>query len=259
MRLAELQKVLQGYILESSAEVLEAIAVPKEQSINFAERRLLIYQRSYQNRLLELLMSDYPGMCFILGGKSEWFFLEYLKKQPPTTFNPLFIGKQLSQFISTHPIYSDNVFLIEMCVLECAAIRSLHAQNLNPLTMQQLQQFSEATWPSRIFRLHPSVQLLEFRTSVKEVWDALKSGQNPIPDPTLLEATSQTLLWRKNYQIQLKSLNTEAVLFYQCVQKSLNFSEMCDVFCENFSEAAAAETIIGLIVAALNEGVLIDF
>lgn len=136
-----------------------------------AEARLRIYAEAYFSRLAEALGGTYTAVQAALG---EAAFLklaaDFLKVHPSDSYNVDEVGRQLPDFIATHPFGREYPWLSQLAALEWCVAEAFYEEDVPGLDLSALRSVESDDWARARFGLDPAVKLLSADFAVDELW-----------------------------------------------------------------------------------------
>lgn len=251
--LTQLQTSFQNFLLGDKNDINYFISLPKNTS---AEERLNIYAQGYYQRLIEVLMEDFPKLLVYAGNKK---FAEiaraYIRTHPSDHFAINNIGRNLSEFLLRELPYNQQPVLSELAAFDWTLTRAMDAVDEPILQRTYLQTIPQENWSKIIFRFHSSFHLLTLRWNTMAIWEALRDAQK-IPKQKKLTSIKKYHIWRFN----LESYYSENTVVEDCVIQAIlqrkNFAEICEMLCDHFDENEVAGYVINLILTWIEQGIL---
>lgn len=270
LTLSKLQNDFQAYLLNSNPNSITNTAFTK-QIINDKKvgvnTRLGIYYKAYRLRMIEALANTYPILKALLGDDLfDKTARSYIDFYPSTHRNMRWVGDQMcthiTKTLALYPIAN------EMATFEWALSLAFDVRDAPILSMQDLASIAPENWPQLQFKFHPSVQVIEFKYNVLQVWQALNNEETP---PKITQINEPCLVWRKDLNSHFRSLDLAEFLAIKTVIAGASFGELCEKCQENAVkkhatdnavnkdslENQAAEQAAQFILAWLENGVLI--
>jgi hypothetical protein len=100
-------------------EQVELLAQIKEGTKLSALRALEVYQEDYHARLTEALKNTYRAISSLIGDEDFYYITsDYIKRHPSNSCDLDDYGNHFSQFLATHPLSEDYIFLSELAHFE---------------------------------------------------------------------------------------------------------------------------------------------
>jgi hypothetical protein len=220
MSLAQLQRVLQGQILQRSSGIHELVRSAD------ADARLAIYCNAYASRLIEALAANYPVLQALLGESFEVHAREYVSTHLSRTESIRWYGAELADVLAA----AGQPALADLARLEWAIAQAFDAADAPTLTTEDLQSIGPAEWAGLRFTLHPSVSYLQLQSNAGAIAQAHFKDQ-PLSEPAP-GACSHWLIWRHDLIPQLRELEDGEARSLAVLIDAGSFGEMCAALCE---------------------------
>jgi len=251
--LAELQVRLQRYIVHDDGAVSTDIAGPNDR---YRQARLGIYYRAYRLRLIEALAVDYPVLkAFVKDDRFEALATAYIEAWPSMTRNLRWFGDALPGFLRNDERFSHDPILAELAEFEWAQGLAFDAADAPQLGFEALAAIPANDWPNLRFVAHPSLQLIESRWNVVEIWHAHRDNKI-LPPATRHQRAGAIAVWRKDYRTYFRSLDHDEDWLWRTLASGATFSEACSLFVVRMDcgDAGAAQRSAELLRCWVGEG-----
>lgn len=266
MELARLQSLLYRLITAPSG-VDEGIRAEKgfgEDDLNalirsddrlVAHERVEIYADAYFYRLLDVFAEDFPATRRVLGDTHFHNLITgYLIDYPPTEPSVMEAGRNLPDFIRTHPLADSFQFIGDLATLERALVEIFHAADASPLTAVELSAIPVEEWPALALRRHPASRLVQADWQVTEIMRAIERGES-WESPSA--RTVNILVSRRGGKVFYRELEADEVAAMRLAENGATFAALCEVVAGETSEPDPAARIRTLLNGWLNEQVLV--
>lgn len=219
------QQQLQHYILSGNSAIGSSIVDLAPLPI---ETRLAIYGDGYRLRLVESLAISYPALYAYLGtDEFNTLCLAYINSHPSPHRSIRWYGDELAQFV-THYYDQNYQFLAELADFEWAMTLAFDARDECLLTLNDVARLSAESWPDLVFRLHPSLQLVQHYWNSIHLWQTLIADDD-IPKISKEPKATQWVLWRaSDKMIRFYSLGAEEAWLLHAVAKGHDFAALCE-------------------------------
>ena len=256
-QLAKLQNTFQDYVLKPD-EFSSNTWVSAEGKAT-PETQLSIYSYAYHARLIEVLANDFPAILVAIG--DEYFnqlASEYIKTHPSKYFSLRDFGAAFPNFladiIQQETTWKDMPWLHELAVFEWSLGQAFDAADDNLFTEQDMAIVAPEAWPEFKFKLHSSVQRLDFEWNIIEMWQAL-TDEIPVEVTAIKDESYPLLVWRENLSTHFRSIETdEQIALDQLIQDG-DFTDVCESLASIINEDQvpmhAASLLKGWIVHGL--------
>jgi len=180
--------------------------------------RLQIYRNHAFLTLSEALKAIYPVVCRLV---DERFFAyaahEFIRGSLPTRPCLVEYGDGFADFLAHFPPCRHLAYLPDVAKLEWAMNEALHAHGETPIDGDALARVPSAEGPRLVFRVHPSLRLIESPWPIERIWRANQPGA--AADETIeLDAGSARLqVHRGGDRVLLSALDPGAFAFVKAL------------------------------------------
>jgi hypothetical protein len=256
--LSKLQQAFQAYVYEPEAKlggILDGIH-PDERVP--AEDRLGIYANAYRLRLLEALLTDYPGL-HALAGDDEWEGIgrAFIAAQPSVYYNLRWYGGELPRFLRAAEAYREYTVLAEMADFEWALATAFDAPDDPVLRIQDIAAVSPEIWAEMRFRPHASVQLVDLQWDVVAVWKAANEERDA-EAPGRTEVPVRWVIWRTELRTMFRSMPQDEAAAFGTLNNGGSFGDICEVLLEWHEADAVAARAAELLKQWTQAGLLTE-
>ncbi len=252
-RLHALQVELQRYVLHADDPVVSRVQDGARAS---AHECLGIYAEAYRLRLLGVLRTDYPTLCFLLGDDAfEALALDYVGRYPSSHFSVRPFGTHLAEHLANHPDHCDRPYLSELAALEWALGEAFDAADRPPLTQADITAIPPDAWGEMRLELHPSVRRLDLRTNAPSLRSAFNKRE-PMPSPETIPEPVPWLVWRTALETYFRSLSPDETWALDAARRGSTFGDLCEGLCEWVDEERAALRAAGLLHRWVSDGLV---
>lgn len=229
-QLAKLQHTFQNYVLKSDLSASTTWVSAEGKSA--PEKQLSIYSYAYHARLEEVLANDYPAIFMAIG--EDYFHqlaTNYIEAHPSKFFSLRDFGAGFANFIANlihqQTTWQEMPWLYELAVFEWSLGQAFDAADDNVFTEQDMASIAPETWPELKFKLHSSVQRVNFEWNIIEMWQALTADE-----PTEVHATknesSPWLVWRENLSSHFRSMKQDEQIAFDALVQAGDFTDICE-------------------------------
>jgi hypothetical protein len=247
---------VQGLAAESGLEAggLEDI-VRGDERLSALER-VEIYADAYFYRLLDCLKEDYPATLAVVG-EPEFHNVvtSYLVQHPPTEPSVFHLGRDLANFLSSHPLQEHRPFLADLASLERALIDVFHGPDARPLTSAKMRAVAPADWPELMLRTHPALKIVDCQWRVADVLRAFESGTEWSKPRSQAIAV---LVWRRRSLVHYRELEPPEREALEVAAEGATFASICEALAPWFDDDDAAEGIKRIFTRWLADGLLVS-
>ena len=182
------------------------------------DARLSIYRNQVTLSLTEALKATFPVVCRLV---DERFFAyaahEFIRGSLPTRPCLVEYGDGFADFLAHFPPCRHLAYLPDVAKLEWAMNEALHAHGETPIDGDALARVPSAEGPRLVFRVHPSLRLIESPWPIERIWRANQPGA--AADETIeLDAGSARLqVHRGGDRVLLSALDPGAFAFVKAL------------------------------------------
>lgn len=253
--LADTQQQLFHY-LQGKPSTIESMVTGKNAAA--ITRRLMIYRTSYQLRLHDHLIKQFPVVRSLLS-KSAFsaLALAYIDAYPPSHFAIRNFGDQLAAFLRIDPEYAAREQFSELAKLEWHLAEIIDQTADAPvLTVAHLAHIQPEDLPHTCFQLQDHVRIERFTYDVPPWRDALKKSVKGSAVPTRLKTAKYYALWRKGFQTYYRPLSDLDLSFALALQAGKNFTDLCAI--PEALSADAAQIVVQTLLLWINDGWFTD-
>lgn len=253
MKLAQLEAAFQAFVLDQDNDIRGQVnGTPRVD----ADTRLGIYANAYRLRLLEALATDYPGLKLLAGDDGfDRLGRAYIAAHPSHNPSLRWFGDRLGEFLRATPPWEDQPALAEMADFEWAMSDAFDAEDCTLVTVADMAAVPPEAWAGLGFTPHASVQRLDLRWNVPEVWKTATAGEAfdpPLPYPQPVG----WLVWRKDLNTYFRSLDVDEAVALDALRRGASFAEICEALCEWVDAQHVAGHAAGLLKQWVEDGLI---
>lgn len=246
--LRELQHQFLDCLLEKPSKISQEIVSNDHAS---AESRLALYAEGYKLRLKEVLEYDYEQLNTYLGDElfdqvMEQYITEYQSHGPNLRYYTQNFPKMLEESLP----WSGSPELAELAAIEKVFSDSFDSMDRKSVTIDTLAQIEPTDWPTLKVRFQNAVHLIETKFNSFIIWQALSNDEDP---PTLKDESSQWLVWRSNLITSYIGVSDAECAAYLTMSKGGDFSDLCEVLLEYYSEEETPMQAVALLQGWLSK------
>ena len=195
-----------------------------------AGARLQIYRNHAVITLTDALKATYPVVCRLV---SDGFFAyaahAFIREHMPERPSLAEYGAEFANFLTQFPPCRDLGYLADIAKLEWAISRSLHADDVAPITRGDLAGLSAADAPRLVLTLHPSLALLESRWPIERIWRANQADGDADLTIDVDSGGVRLQIHRRADRVVLKSLTPSEFAFLQALANGEPLADAADV------------------------------
>jgi len=251
--LSDLQQQMLSWLQLANPQIIQLVTGTEKVS---AETRLDIYANAYKFRLIEALNDTFPALHTLLG--DEDFFqlgVDYLTNKPSQHFSLRYFGHQMSSFLSETQSYKEQPVLSEMAQFEWLLREAFDAADSPGLNLEDLQKIAPELWPELRFSFHPTVNRVDLRFNIPQLWQAIDNEEAPI-DIIENDYPIGWCIWRKDLRTLYRSMDVDEAWAMDALLSGNDFSYICQGVCEWIDEQHAPLRVAGFIQNWVNEGLI---
>ncbi len=210
-----------------------------------AEDRLAIYANGYRLRLIEALAGEFTLLQRVAGDALfNRLCRAFIDAHPSPFPNIRWYGGKLADFLASTAPFARRPVLAEIARFEWAIGLAFDATDAPLLPFEEVAALPPQSWPGMSFRLHPSVQRLDLRWNVP---DLFKADAAAMPKPRRLAASRAWVVWRRELSPRFRRLEADEAWMLDAVMRGEPFAEICDGLTRWASEDQAAQRAAGLL------------
>ena len=252
-KLSDLQSQMLSWLQLADPQIKQSVTGTEKVP---ADTRLDLYANAYKFRLIEALQDTFPALHTLLGD-NDFFQLgvDYLTKNPSQHFSLRYFGHQMSSFLSKTQGYKEQAILAEMAQFEWLLREAFDAAETSHLNMEELQKIAPERWPELKFDFHPTVNRVDLRFNIPQLWQAIDNEEPPIE---LLENDYPIgwCIWRKDLRTLYRSMDVDEAWAMDAMLSGSDFSYICEGICEWVDEQHAPLRVAGFVQDWVNEGLI---
>jgi len=257
-QLEKLQNTFQDYILKSNQ--LSATTWVSAEGRSPPAKQLSIYSYAYHARLQEVLENDYPAILVAIG---ETYFHQlatsYIKDQPSRFFSLRDFGAGLANFIANliqqQTMWQQMPWLYELAIFEWSLGQAFDAADDNLFTEQDMASIVPEAWPELKFKLHSSVQRLNFEWNIIEMWQAL-TAEEPAEVQAKKEDLYPYLVWRENLSSHFRSMHQNEQIAFDVLAQAGDFSDICAALSQSINEDEVPMHVASFLKTWISQGLI---
>lgn len=227
------------------------------------EVQLSAYSYAYKARLLEVLMNDFPAMLMAIG--EEQFFLladDYINAHPSQYFSLRDFGNKMMAFVlekiksnEGDVNWQDKLWLYELGLFEWTLGQAFDAVDDKIFTEQDMSVIASEDWPYLKFKLHSSVQRLDFEWNTPEIWQSL-TADTPTEVEAAKDEQSSWLIWREQLVTRFRSLGIDEQIALDTVRKGGSFTDVCEALASIMEEENVPMHAASLLKVWITQGLI---
>jgi hypothetical protein len=219
------------------------------------EIQLSKYSYAYVARLNEVLANDYPAMLVALGDDAfNQLADHYINLHPSHYFSLRDFGCDMPDFVLTHAGENKH-WLYELSLFEWMLGDTFDATDDVLFTEQDMAVISPERWSELKFKLHSSVQRIDFEWNTVEMWRALTKDE-PSEVSAQRESNNAWLIWREQLVTRFRSLQTDEQLALDKLREGGDFNAVCEALAGLMNEEDVPMHAATLLKGWINQGLI---
>ena len=220
-----------------------------------SDKQISIYRDSVFGSLSTALAQIYP-VCRKLVGEEFFDFMatQYIKKYYSTSPDLAEYGNQLALFIADFKPAAELVYLADVARLEWAWHKAFHGPDQDGLNINDLAKALQQQSQSLSLELALGASLISSIYPVDAIWLANQDENEHDEVINLDQGGVKLLLWRKQYDMHIDTLNDNEWLFLNAIAEIQSFMGICDHF-----EAHPEVDVATLLPKCIQNGWIAEF
>ncbi len=218
--------------------------------------RLLIYQNAYRGRLIEALKLNYPVLRLVMGDEAfDVMALRFVDEHPSRRRSIRWFGEYLETFLRAAPDCLAHPALFDLARLEWALCLAFDAADTPVLAADALGHISADAWSELVFRLHPSVHLLELDWEIEPTLQALIDDETSETEAPVYSPHG-SVVWRMGLGPRWRVLSIAELECLRAIEAGRNFAALCELSASHTDARSAASNIAQLLQGWVAGGLL---
>ncbi|MGJ8619331.1 MAG: HvfC/BufC N-terminal domain-containing protein [Methylophilaceae bacterium] len=222
-----------------------------------AEKRLTIYADAYRLRIIEVLSTAYAKLHLLLGDDLfDSAARQYIDQYPSEYRNMRWVGDRMDEHLLR--VLSQHPYAAELAQFEWALGLAFDAEDAAIVTLEELALVPTERWGGLRFKLHPAVQLLDFKWNVIPIWQALNAEEAPPPPQ---QNNTACLVWRTDLNSHYRSIDAQEFQALLQIKAGASFGDLCEYLytaIEGASTQQAAQYLASWLEAGIISQIKID-
>lgn len=183
----------------------ELVTLIKDSPKIKAHRALEVYQEDYQARMTGALQNTYRAISALIGDE-DFFRLseDYINKYPSSYSDLDDYGNYFSEFLLTHHLNEEYIFLSELAHFEWSFREVFHLPQMIGLEATQLQQYLQEN--SLKVHLVNSARLLHYSFLIDKLY-ALKDVNDPDDENFDYNQEQYLLMYKDGVRVKIHALS----------------------------------------------------
>lgn len=198
-------------------------------------RRFNVYRNNSTASLIDALGAAYPVVKRLVGDEffaamARVFVAQTVPKSPVI----LTYGEPFPEFVAGFEPAASVPYLADVARLECAWLSAYHAEDRDPVGIDQLARFNPDQLEDVRFVLHPSWRLVCSAWPVVSIWHAHQGGGDPAKAMQDLEpGGEQALIVRPQFDVEVRMIATQTVRFLDILHRGGTLGQAAETLPEN--------------------------
>ncbi|MDP3702965.1 MAG: DNA-binding domain-containing protein [Candidatus Omnitrophota bacterium] len=225
--LQELQRWMKAKIVPGDDEAPSpAEPVLNAQRGTPGEERLAVYAGGYLERTRQALADVYEAVEHIVGPRrfSE-LTLAYAQASPSHDYNVNARGRELAEFLTSHPLSREFLFLPDLARLEWRIAAAFHAFE-KPIDPARLTGLPLAEWELARVVFQPSVGCLASAWPIRELWDARTRPVSEI-NIDLVNRPQRVLIFRHDTRVVCELIEEDPCRVLEALLAGRTLGDVC--------------------------------
>lgn len=216
----------EGRTRKDSERAQSAIEHVKPSTTLAAEQRVEIYADMYFSRLHEVLAEEFRATRALCGADAfEKLVRAYLREQPSRHFSLNPLGRKLPTFLAGPYRMPKKALLADVARLENAISTAFDANEVAPLTSEDVARIAPDAWPSARVRFVDALELHAFDHCANAIVRALRQDETL---PSLSKQRTFTVVWRKDWTVWRIDVTEPMFAMLIALREGQRFSEAID-------------------------------
>lgn len=221
-----------------------------------AAERVSIYANMYFFRLLDCLAEDFPALHVVVGHERfHELASDYLAAHPSEHPSLRMLGRHLGDFLEAHPPSAERPWLADLARFEWALLEAFDAPDALPVEEDRLRAVGAEDWPMLRLTLAPSLQVIEARAPVQEVWSAATEGREL---PAANETPTALRVWRQDLRVFHRTIGAVELAALRAVARGETFAALCEAAAAIVGEESSAERVVSLLRCWIADALIVD-
>jgi hypothetical protein len=200
----------------------------------FQLQRFNVYRNNFIVLNGDALADMYPVIKQLVGDEAfRSLATAYVRKFPPMERTLLFYGEEFADFLASLPELSALPYLSDVARLEYAWSAAYHAEDVAPLTQQQLADYPPEALENLRLRPHPSMCCIDSTFPIYRIW-LLNQSATTNEIIALDEGGSHVVVIRPGLEVEVREHTPGALIFLRRLACS-------DTIAEAYTRAADKE------------------
>lgn len=255
--LDDLQRSFQDYMLATSDAFRSAV-----RDTSKADRATLldVYRDGYALRLIEALITDYPGVMAMAGPADfDHMARAYIAAHPSRNPSVRWYGRGLGDFLAITAPYNGTPAAAEMARFEWALGEAFDAPDVTPVMADALMALPQEAWESLSFATLPSLRRITLAFEAPQAWQRRQEVEPGDLEVDLAPEPLVWAIWRPDLVSNFRSLAHDEAAMLDTLVAGRPFPELCEALIPFTGEDQAPARAASLLRAMVEGGMIADF
>ena len=237
--LSTLQREFQAQLLQGHSMIAAELTPPPGADVL---ARVRIYERGYEERLVDALRRAYPVLRVGLGAERfDELARAFVRETPSVHRSIRDYGGELGAFLLGRDLGEQTRSWSELATWEWLLMDVFDAAGGPPLTVEALGNVRPEDWGQLHFALHPTLRRFRSSTNAVELWRRWGAdGEQAAAAVDGKQRPVEWLLWRRVLTTHYRSLTDAEALALDALRSGVSFAELCTLIAETETGELAA-------------------
>lgn len=197
--------------------------------------RFNVYRNNSSHSLIEALGAAYPVVRSLVG---DVFFSAmarvFVAQNVPTSPVILTYGKELPEFIAGFEPAANLPYLADVARFEQAWLGAYHAEDCEPVGIDQLAGIADDQLEDVQLVLHPSCHVVCSDWPVASIWQAHQGSDDPAHAMQQLTPDGEpALIVRPQYDVDVRLISRQAARFFEALGQGKTMGQAAEALTES--------------------------
>lgn len=211
-----------------------------------ASARVQIYQNNARETFYKTLAASYPTILALVGEQCfRTLAGEYAQTNPSLSGNLIDYGANFGSLLRARYAGGEFDYLPDVARLDWAMELARNAADAVSFDLQSLAQVPEGQRADLCFTLHPSLQCIESRYPILEIWQLNQHTDPNAQDPIdLASGGEQLLVLRRRNDVQLRPITAAELVFIEALHEGHALGHSAELAMERDTTYEPAATLV---------------
>ncbi len=200
-----------------------------------------VYRDAYALRLIEALLTDYPGLHAMAGPADfDAMARAYIAAHPSRHPSIRWFGRDLADFLAATPPFSETPAAAEMARFEWALGEAFDAEDAIPLSVDAMAALPPDAWSTLRLTFMPSLRRVTLRHQAPQAWlrhGEVEAGELDVPPAADRDSLGiagwlgvDWLIWRTaaDAETQFRSMDPDEAWMIDRAREGMPFPGLCE-------------------------------